>query len=500
MRETGRVSGWGLLVPCGVLAVLLWESWPVTVDDAYIALRHARHWVEHGNPSFDPSERVEAYSSFAAVALATGVLRAGGDPLLVAKALGGACAFALVWITWRLALRLGAAPGFALLGAGLLSVSTGVGFWAVSGMETAPFALLLNAGVWLLLAETSRARWGAAGLLGLAALSRLEGPVLVAAAVAGHALAGLAGGRSVRQLAREHAFALAIAAAWLLWFAWRWHYYGHLFPTPIYFKRIDAAAGLWRSSSAAFARASAPLLLLAAAALRCDRRSWTPLAVVAAALVVFAGSRQSVDDVSTMNWFHRYFVPVLPCAIAAAMLALDRLRRRLGASLPRRVGVGVVAAFLLLWQLTSPSANPLPLLARTRAYPTAVAARNVPAARYLDERLGPRGRVVAGDVGALGYFYRGHVWDLFGLTSYGRALRHDGALEPWVDELLARAPDAIQLCFDAVSHDPPQPCLRAERAVAVHPSFRAHYVSAAEFGREGFPQAYYAIYLRREPQ
>jgi hypothetical protein len=38
-----RVAQIALLVPCGVLVALMAEAWPVTVDDAFISLRHARN-------------------------------------------------------------------------------------------------------------------------------------------------------------------------------------------------------------------------------------------------------------------------------------------------------------------------------------------------------------------------------------------------------------------------------------------------------------------------
>src|SRR5262249_40862174 len=116
-------------------------------------------------------------------------------------------------------------------------------------------------------------------------------------------------------------------------------------------------------------------------------------------------------------------------------------------------------------------------------------------ARYLAERLGDRGAVVAGDVGLLGYRFGGAVWDLYGLASYDRTVRHGGALAPYLQDLLARAPDAVVLCFSAEA-DPPRPCHEAERALAALPEFRAHYAPAAEFGRAEVPDAYHVIFAR----
>jgi hypothetical protein len=164
------------------------------------------------------------------------------------------------------------------------------------------------------------------------------------------------------------------------------------------------------------------------------------------------------------------------------------------------VAIALVGGFLLLWQLANPAANPLRLLARSRGYPRAVAARNVPSAQYLDQRVGAAGRVVAGDIGLLGYRFRGAVWDLYGLASYDRTLRHGGELLPYLRELLAREPDAIVLCYDAQRRDPPEPCHHAERELAALPEFRAHYAPAAEFGRTEVPSAYDVIFTREPAQ
>src|SRR5262245_48349838 len=225
------------------------EAWPVTVDDAFISLRHARHWASLGSPSFDAVEPIEAYSNFLSVGFAAAVLRLGGDPVFAAKALGAAAAVASLAVTFALARRLGAGPGHALLGAAILSVSTGLAFWAVSGLETALFALLLSWGV-TRLADDRASPWPTGAVLLLASLARVEGPVFVGAAIAARAAVRRAEGQDLRAIAREHAWVVALAAGYAAYFAWRWHHYGHLFPSPIYFKRIGAAGDVLASHTA----------------------------------------------------------------------------------------------------------------------------------------------------------------------------------------------------------------------------------------------------------
>jgi len=241
-----------------------------------------------------------------------------------------------------------------------------------------------------------------------------------------------------------------------------------------------------------------PLIALAALApWSSGRRSWPPTALVGASLAVFATARQEVlEGVSTMAWLDRYFVPVLPCLAAAAAASLSGFWRRFATSPPRRAAVALSAAMVFVWQLANPAANPASLLVRTRGYPEAVAARGAPSAAFLEAKYGAGGTIIAGDVGRVGYVFTGRVLDLYGLASYSRTLEYDGALEPYLDSLLAREPDAIQLCFDAVNHDPPRPCQAAERALTDRPAFATHYVEDAEFGRDAAPRAYHVIYRR----
>jgi hypothetical protein len=123
------------LAPCLVLAAGISLAWPATVDDAFISLRHARILVAHGELSFNADERVEGYSNFSEVLLAAALLDRGIEPLGVIKALCSVAALACVPLLYLLSRRLGATHAFALLGALLLALSTGLAFWSASGLE-----------------------------------------------------------------------------------------------------------------------------------------------------------------------------------------------------------------------------------------------------------------------------------------------------------------------------------------------------------------------------
>jgi hypothetical protein len=197
-----------------------------------------------------------------------------------------------------------------------------------------------------------------------------------------------------------------------------------------------------------------------------------------------------------MAWLDRYFVPVLPSLAGAAAAALSGARRYV-TSPPRRAALALTAALVFVWQLANPAVNPVRLLVRTRGVAEAIGARGAPSSAYLEAKYGAEGTIIAGDVGRVGYVFSGRVLDLYGLASYERTLEHDGALESYLDALLAREPDAVQLCFDAASYDPPRPCQAAERVFAGRPAFTEGYVEDAVFGRESSPRAYHVLFRRR---
>jgi arabinofuranosyltransferase len=495
-----RVSARELLVacvPCLVLAALIRIAWPVDVDDAFISFRHAYNWVAHGNLSFDPVQRIEGYSNFAQVAFAAALLARGVDPLAPVKWIGALSGLLCVPLGYLLARRVGVRHPFALLGALLISLDTGLAFWSASGLETSFHTLLLTGGVLLFLRRRPASDLAGAAVFALAGLNRVEAPVLVGAVGLWRIAVEHLEGRRLGRIARDNAaWAALFLGLYGAYFVWRVHYFGHWFPNPVYFKRATSLGGLGDSHTAAFLRSAWPLLLLAAASIGArEQRNGLPLLVVAVSLGVFATARVEVlGDVSTMGFYDRYFVPVLPCLVASAMLALDRASRAIPAGSPLRLAVAGVAVALVVWQLVNPEANPLHLVGRARSYPPAVRARNVTTAQYLQDRFGSGGFVVAGDVGRLGYGFKGRVGDLFGLNSYAFTLDLGGDIERWADALLAGEPDAIVICRDDVTHET---CHRAEAVLAGRPAFERDYRAVQSFGREEVPSAYAVVYERR---
>jgi arabinofuranosyltransferase len=216
-------------------------------DDAFITFRHvanarAGHGLVWNAPPFEP---VEGYTGFAWAMLLWGVWAVfGAAPPAAANVLSvalGVATFGLVAAALlRVRDRSGAPLAFPAFVAALLALAGNRTFlqWLTGGLETALFNLAFVG--WVVLAfralERRDGRWLAAwaGLAALAALTRPDGLLLVAATAA---TAGVDTLRTRRW--RQTAIALTPLLAVLLHVAWRRAFYGEWLPNT-YFAKVTA--------------------------------------------------------------------------------------------------------------------------------------------------------------------------------------------------------------------------------------------------------------------
>ncbi len=129
----------GLMVAFAVMVRLAAPFWPGQIDDVFISLAYAWEWVEHGALQWSTGERVEGYSNFLLVVLLAAGARIGLDGGLFAKWIELIAATGLLLAFWARAPR--DVRGFAVLLA--LATWAPFSYWAVMGLETMLFALLL---------------------------------------------------------------------------------------------------------------------------------------------------------------------------------------------------------------------------------------------------------------------------------------------------------------------------------------------------------------------
>lgn len=257
----------------GVLVVFVVETC-FLCDDAFIAFRYARNWIEGRGLVFNAGEAVEGYSSLAWVVEVGALWWAGIRPeagsLVLSIAWTGATVAGVAWVVF------GTRPSAARFAAawvavGLLATSATFAAWSTGGLETRQFTALVFAGVWafantgpscgrLALASTA---------LGLAALTRPEGWLVFGIC------AGVWGTRAfvLHELDVRRAFAALAPFALLVGaqLAFRWVTYGEWLPNTYYAKSVRP---WWEAGTAFVARGAletglwllVPLACLAAVA------------------------------------------------------------------------------------------------------------------------------------------------------------------------------------------------------------------------------------------
>lgn len=442
---------------------------PPHVDDAYISYRFARNLAEGNGLVYNVGEYVEGFTNLLWTLLLAAGLELGLDVKTAAHVLGVTSGLGLLWATYALAAAglddhrrwIAGIPPWIVLAS--LPFAT----WTLSGMETPMFAALVTAA----LAAEVRARAGWMTLaLALATLTRPEG-VLVAAV-----LLGFAWLRGDELWGSRWAPGVVYASVLLALTVFRLGYYGVPLPNTFYAKvgGVREGRGLWYLQESL--RTGAGYLVLPAALMALAAR-WRCSAVL---IVVFTAYVCRVGGDAFA--YARFFMPLLPVLAVLAVLAWRRacdvnvvagtvLGVCLGASvahpmlgsLPAFVFVAMTAAALGAYGLIRKRAGMAAPAALVAGVGLVVLVANVPLGRLSpDERFAWRSRaavvrtahkkagmfelaarhkanllarrnepvklVAAGGIGAIGYYTRLPILDIFGL----------------IDPIIARTPAAFE--------------------------------------------------------
>ena len=224
---------WPLLVALPAALLLDLSFRRLWLDDPWISFRYAANLASGHGLVFNPGERIEGFSNPSWTLLLALVIAAHLPPLALARLFGIALHGVMLVLLWRMLSRRGApagksnggtAAGTDRLAAGVTLVvvasSSWVALWAVSGLETPLYVTALVGAV--AACASGRPRL-AAGLLLLAALTRVEG------ILAGLALLALLARRPA-ELRRQLAVPIILLGGFGLTLLARLAYYGRLLP------------------------------------------------------------------------------------------------------------------------------------------------------------------------------------------------------------------------------------------------------------------------------
>jgi len=308
------------------------------MDDAFITFRYAANLAEHGEFTYNVGEDpVEGYTGVLFPLTLAGLIRLGIDPVLSSRIIGIGSFYVGGAIILAFFLKLGVRSIVWVLMLALYFLAPAMLLHSFMGLETVLFSTIVLACAFALFccleADKGSVTWeiGYVSLLLLAGLTRPEGVVFaVVSAVAVIVFSMRVKDRSVRRFVTV--FLLLYVIPGLIYFGWRWHYYGQLLPNTYYIKGY--AGILSPSSIKTFAAFGFLYLLMPTLAgllliLSNPREGWTGLkerkvlpsagrfGVVLASIVAFELITLAQYFVSTLitNVAFRFYVFFFPLSI-----------------------------------------------------------------------------------------------------------------------------------------------------------------------------------------
>lgn len=249
-QERRHLSVLLLAVALYAFHYLVW-CWPQPfyIEDSAISFSYARNFMEGwGWVPFSGSERVEGFSNFLWTVLIGIFWKLGAEPWYSSKILGFVFGVITLGLSYLIARRVRGEEldGAPLLPPLLLAASTQFVVWNASGLENSLFNLLLAGGIYATLLESEQARifpWSAVSFLGLA-LTRPEGIAYAAVGLLTRFCVSVwRGGVSPtegqsrwRHWAGLLLWIVVLAAPYAAFIAWRYDYFGWLWPNTYYAK------------------------------------------------------------------------------------------------------------------------------------------------------------------------------------------------------------------------------------------------------------------------
>ena len=354
---------WAPLAAVGAILVFHSLRYAFVTDDAYISFVYSRHLAEIGELTFNPGRPpVEGYTNFLWT-FVLGLLYAVGLPPEVASLwLSAACALATLALIAAASARLwGERSLWDVLAPALLALSAGYACWTSGGLETQLFTFLTTAAIVAFVVGDSEPRWlrRSGFFLAAAAMTRPEGLLIAGLLGASRLLLAILRDRRLRPSRAELACAGYFLALWAPWFAWRWSYYGHLFPNTYYVKAAGPASAeyrsaivegglyyVWQWARTSGALAASPLIAIGWWA--APRKSGRFLFGAIASLVTAVYLAYTVRVGGDFMGLHRFVMPLFVLAALGCSFGLRTVVERLAGSGRSRRAVGAVAAAVLL--------------------------------------------------------------------------------------------------------------------------------------------------------
>ncbi|MFL7790815.1 MAG: hypothetical protein AB8I69_01625 [Anaerolineae bacterium] len=434
-----------LLVGCLALTAFTLNAYHFTdgqggvpLDDAWIHFQFARNLARGDGLSFNPGQPTSGSTAPLWTLLLTGVYLVGGDFPIAGQVLSAACYLAMLAATYALGKQLTGHRWAAWL-AGMVVALNGRMVWAgLSALEICLFAALSLLAISAHLHDrvAHRYRLRTAALFGLAALSRPEGYLLFALAMADYMWSI---SRITNHISRFTHYVLHIlrqlpllpialfALIILPYLLFSYHTSGHLLPNTYHAK---ATVGLLPD------RAFRDSLSVSAIYLILDNPLLLPFLLFGLILLLFgqasllslwcAALPLAYAFIRASLYQHgRYLMPLVPCNAVVAvwgMLEAEKLARRrwptLITKLQRKLGGLRVSVVLFTLLIVAGTAWRLPEMATLYARNVDnINQMHVALGHWIEENTSPGDVVALNDIGAITYISERKVIDLAGLVT-----------------------------------------------------------------------------------
>jgi len=488
MRRSRRSVWWrrALLAAIALCALGHARWYDFVCDDAFIALRYAKHLVEHHELSYNLGQRVEGFTSPLWVLLIAAAGFAHVPISIATHLLGGAAGLATFWamtVFWdELEPE---APWLALAPATALALSAPFAAWIFGGLETPLFVASYTLGLALLARAwrlgDSRSSLHAGITVALCTLCRPEGATLIA--IGSVLICGRSSSASSPLIRRFLAWVWPISLIVGGYELFRLSYYGYPLPNTFYVK--TSGDGLWQrgvgylgfaasefgwplvaGSALSLALLAIPNPLLPAARRADSSRALVVSAGVAVTVHLLYVARVGGDFLD----LYRFLAPLLPAVFC--LLTHAAQRSFLAIHGPARFGIVGVALGLLAAhaqsqhalarravQVAEPSRAALRLepLGWTRLY----AQRWQGVGTWLARAKQPGDSTAVGAAGALPFFSELPNLDLFGLNDaeiarHGRVIGNRPGHQRFtsMDYLFAQRPTFVFMSPEATPLQP----------------------------------------------
>lgn len=398
MRATLAWAGIAIIVIIG-----LYVAWPLQVDDAFITFRYAKHAADGLGITWnaDAADPVEGFTTFLWMALMIIPHVSGLSPLVFSKFLGIVALVACGLMLYRYAVHITGRRLIGFMAILPLVLLPATYYHTLSGMETMPFAACLL-GLFALGFESQRLPVTHRKLLfiGIPLLTLITGMMRPEGLLPGLVVLALLAARTPQEL-RTRLFVyigLFLVLPGLVYFIWRWLYFGWLLPNTFYVKFGDLSSGVkWAISIAALLGPMLAILLISYVFAK-RGAAWTRLLLYGAGFIV-AAALPYFNSLLTMNYLNRFLFHFLPCVFLLTALGFDALLKMLPSEHGRGRRANLFASAALVLMLLPFLHNDRLEIAHMTLYGPYLEAAHVALARTLAEAdLPDPDRTLAGPV------------------------------------------------------------------------------------------------------